>query len=518
MNYASPRYPQLFLVIAGVIAIVLAGTLAFAQEPGRGGTLEVGFNAEPSSLAPWRSGDSNTHRVYTALYDTLVGQYETLEIVPGLAESWEVSEDGTVYTFNLREGVTFHNGEEFNAEVAKWNVDRWINAPDDHINSISGVASAEAVDEYTLQVTLEAPNNRFLINLASGLRAVLPPQAVEERGEDFSFNPVGTGPFMFERWVSDSEIALVRNPNYWRTDENGDALPYLDGIVFKVLPDASTRHTALITGDIDLDTTISPENVADLESRDEFVVYNEPGVGYMGLRMLMTEPPFDDVRVRQAISWAIDREAINQAAYFGLATTGSGMYSPPTPGYEADYDPYSPRDLEKARELLAEAGYPNGFSMDIIVAIPLFQIVAEVMQAQLAEVGINVNIQNVERGTFLDGIVNREWQSYVDSLTARVDPYDYYSHLECGAVYNGHEYCNEQVDQMALRDGLANYTEIMDPERIALYEEAHHMVMEEAPLAVVLYPPTLYAWNEAVNDLAINPAGRMFYFDAWIEE
>jgi peptide/nickel transport system substrate-binding protein len=515
--YKTSLRPPNILLLGTVLIALLLGSVMFAQEPNRGGTLVVGFNAEPSSLAPWRSGDTNTHRVYSAIYETLVGQYETLEIMPGLAESWEVSEDGTVYTFDLREGITFHNGEEFNAEVARWNVDRWINAPDGYINRISGVASTEVVDDYTLQVTLAAPNNRFLIDLASGLRSILPPQAVEERGEDFSFNPVGTGPFMFERWISDSEIALVRNPNYWRTDENGEALPYLDGIVFRTLPDASTRHTSLITGEIDLDTTISPENVADLESRDEFVVYNEPGVGYMGLRMLMTESPFDDVRVRQAVSWAIDRESINQAAFFGLATTGSGMYSPPTPGYEEDYDPYSPRDLERARQLLTEAGYPNGFSMDIVVAVPLFQIVAEVLQAQLAEVGINVNIQSVERGTFLDGIVSREWQAYVDSLTARVDPYDYYSHLECDAVYNGHDYCNEQVDQMALRDGLANFTEIMDPERIALYEEAHRMVMDEAPLAVILYPPTLYAWHTNIHDLAINPAGRVFYFDTWKE-
>lgn len=501
-----------FRVLAIVLLMLsfLTGALATGQS---GGILNIGLNAEPSSLAPWRSGDTNTHRIYNALFDTLVGQYETLEVVPGLAHSWDVSEDGLVYTLFLHQGVTFHNGEVFNAEVAKWNMDRWINPPQGYINGISGVASAEVIDEYTLQVTLTAPNNRFLINIAGGLRSILPPQAVTELGEDFSFNPIGTGAFMFEGWVSDSAITLVRNPNYWRLDADGNNLPYLDGIVFRTLPDSSTRHTALITGGIDMDTTISPENVADLESRDNFVVYNEPAVGYMGLRMLMTQAPFDDVRVRQAVSWAIDREAINQAAYFGLAVTGSGMYGPLTPGYEAEYDPYSPRDLVKARELLSEAGYPSGFSMEIIVAIPLFQLVAEVIQAQLAEVGINVSIQFVERGTFLDGIVERQWITYVDSLAGRVDPFDYYSHLECEALYNGHDYCNEQVDQMALRDGLSQFVDPFDPERLALYNQAHRMVMEDAPLAVILYPPTLYAWNSSVKGLSINPAGRVWYFE-----
>lgn len=512
MNQASPRNTRPTVAVLILTLLIAAGS-AFAQE--RGGTLTIGLDTEPSALAPWRSGDANAHRVYSALYETLVGQYDSLEIVPGLAHSWDVSVDGLVYTFYLNEGVTYHNGEPFNAEAVAWNFDRWLNAPADYLTSVSGVAGTEVLDEHTIQVTLDAPNIRFLITLANYTQAILPPQAVQDLGEDFSFRPVGTGPFRFERWISDSEIVLTAYPDYWRAGADGQPLPYLDGVSFRILPDASTRHTALVIGDIDLDATISPSNVADIESRDNFTVFNEPGVGYMGLRMLMTSEPFDDVRVRQAVSWAIDREVINQAAYFGLAQTGSGMYSPTTPAYMPDYDPYSPRDLERARSLLAEAGYAGGFDMDIIVAVPLFQVVAEVLQAQLAEVGIRVSVVVVERGTFLDGIVSRDWHSFVDSLTGRVDPYDYYSHLECGALYNGHEYCNEEVDQAALRDGVASYTDLLDPDRITLYEDTMRQVVEDAPLAIILYPPMLYAWNADIQDLTVNPAGRLFYFNAW---
>ncbi len=496
------------------IAILFSGS-ALAQQ--YGGNLTIGLDTEPSALAPWRSGDANAHRVYTAIYETLVMQYDSLAITPGLAHDWDASDDGLTYTFHLVEGITFHNGEAFNADAVAWNFDWWMNAPAGYLVSVSGVAGTEVIDEYTIAVTLEAPNSRFLITLANHTQAILPPQAVEEQGEDFGFQPVGTGPFMFERWLSDSEIALVRNPDYWRTAENGDSLPYLDTVTYRILPDASTRHTALVIGDIDLDVTISPSNVADIESRSGFTVFNEPGVGYMGLRMLTTAEPFTDVRVRQAVSWAIDREAINQAAYFGLAETGSGMYSPTTPAYDPDFDPYSPRDLEKARELLDEAGYSGGFDMEIIVAVPLFQIVAEVLQAQLAEVGVRVSVVVVERGTFLDGIVSRDWHSFVDSLTGRVDPYDYYGHLECDALYNGHDYCNEVVDQMAMHDGVSNYTDLLDPERIELYEEAVRMVIEDAPLAVILYPPMLYAWNSDIHDLVVNPAGRLQYMETWKE-
>jgi peptide/nickel transport system substrate-binding protein len=499
-----------------VIALVVVANLVVAQStPTYGGTLVVAYNTEPSSLATWRSGDTNTHRVYNAIYDNLVEQRADLSIAPGLAHAWEVSDDGLVYTFHLRDDVLFHNGEAFDATVAKWNLDRWANPPDGHIYRLNArVTQTEILDNYTVRVTLAQANGKFLIDLANKLRGVLAPGAVEALGDNFSFNPVGSGPFKFDAWITDSEIRVVRNHDYWGRDEAGNQLPYLDGIVFRTMPDGSTRYTALVTGEIDIDTNMTPENVADAEARPNLAVYNEPGVGYMALRLLVTQPPLDDIRVRQAIAWAVDREAVNEFTYFGLAFPGSTLFSPPTPGFDPTFEPYG-RDLERARALLAEAGLAGGFEMNIIAASPVSQTIAEVLQANLAEVGIRVTVQLLERGTFLDGIIARQHVAYIDSITGRTDPSDYFDHLECGATYNGHDYCNPTIDEMTLRTGLRDFSDLQDPARLAIYREAERVVVEDSPLVILVHPPYIFTWNVDARDIVVTPAGRTFWTTAW---
>ncbi len=506
---------RLRLTLIALALAAVAGLAAAQDTPTYGGTLVVAYNTEPSSLATWRSGDTNTHRVYNAIYDNLVEQRADLTIAPGLAHDWEVSDDRLVYTFHLRDDVVFHNGETFDATAAKWNLDRWAAPADGEIYGLNAdITQTEVLDDQTVRVTLAAPDGKFLIDLSNKLRGMLAPGAVEALGDDFSFNPVGTGPFKFDSWVTDSEIRVVRNENYWRQDEAGNQLPYLDGIVFRTMPDASTRYTALVTGEIDIDTNTAPENVADAEARDNLAVYNEPGVGYMALRLLTTMPPLDDVRVRQAIAWAVDREAVNEFTYFGLAFPGSTLYSPPTPGFDPSYEPYG-RDLERARALLADAGYADGFDMNIIAASPVSQTIAEVLQANLAEVGIRVTVELLERGTFLDGIIQRRHMAYIDSITGRTDPSDFYDHLECGATYNGHDYCNPEVDEMTLRSGRSDFSDLQDPERLEIYRQAERIVIEDAPLVILVHPPYIFTWNKDARDIVVTPAGRTFWTTAW---
>jgi peptide/nickel transport system substrate-binding protein len=498
--------------------ILAAAVAAHAQEaPRHGGSLTIAYDYEAASLATWRSGDTNTHLVYMALYDSLVNKSETGEISPSLAHSWEVSDDRRTYTFHLHEGVSFHNGVAFDADVVALNFERWTDPPAGALNALTNIESVRVVDAATIEVTLETPDNQFLILLGSRLRGIVEPGAVEELDEGFGRAPVGTGPFKFVRWLTDSEIVLERNDAYWQVDEHGNALPYLDELVFRVIPQSSSRHTALVTGSVDVDTTVAPENVADLEERGGFEVLNIPA-GYVALRLRVTEPPLDDVRVRQAISWAVDREAINEAIYFGLATPGDGLFSPVLLGYEPGYHPYRPRDLDLARSLLVEAGYPDGFSLDVIASVPLLQAAAELVQAQLAEIGINVNIQLVERGVYLDGIVAREWEAYIDQLTGRTDPAYFFQHLSCDFPYNGHDYCNPEIDQLTRVDGVAEFASLTDPARVALYQDANRAVMEDAPLVVLVYRPTLFAWDAQVQGIAVNPVGRAFWERAWIAD
>jgi peptide/nickel transport system substrate-binding protein len=479
-----------------------------------GGTLRVAYATEPSSLATWRSGDTNTHYVYQALYNALVDMTPDMEIVPALAESWTASADGTVWTFKIRQGVKFHDGTVLDAEAVKFNIDLWTtNLPQGGINSFSAIKDSRVVDANTVEITITAANNQFLINLAGKLRSILSPTAVKAMGEDFGRKPVGTGPWKFDRWVTDSTITLVRNPDYWDKDMDGNQLPFLDKLEFKLIPDASVRQTALLAGEIDFDTAVGPQNVDALESANKYTVFNKPGMGYVGLRMLMTKAPFDKVEVRQALAWATDREAVNKAVYFGRAFAGYTMYSPPTPGFR-NVTPYGPRNVAKAKELLAQAGYPNGFEMEMIVASPTFATIAEVLQAQYREIGVTVKIMNLERGTFLDGIVARQHETYLDSLASRSDPENYYSHLKCEATYNGHDYCNPTVDQL-VKDGTEKFTDLLDPQRIAIFQQAEQIIIDELPFVPILHPLLLMAWNDSFDGLDVSPPGRIFWVNGY---
>lgn len=478
-----------------------------------GGTLRVAYNTEPSSLAPWRSGDTNTHYVYQALYNALVEQNDKMEIVPGLAESWSVSPDGLKYTFKLRKGVKFHDGEAFNANAAKFMVDLWtVNLPKDGINKLNGVKSYKVVDEYTFEMELETPNNQFLITMASKLRSMLSPKAVQAAGEDFGRKPVGTGPFKFDKWVTDSTITLVKNPDYWEKDAGGAALPFLDKMEFKKIPDATVRRTALLTGEIDFDTAVAADG-ADEVSKAGMTLFNKPGMGYVALRVLTTKAPFDKKEVRQALAWAADREAINKAIYFGKAFPGYTMYSPPTPGFK-DTKAYGPRNVAKAKELLTKAGYANGFEMELIIASSASQPLAELIQAQYKEIGVTVKIKMLERGTFLDGIGKRQHISYIDGIAGRTDPNAYYEHLACGFIYNGHDYCNKELDQMS-KDGISKFTNVSDPKRLELYQKMEAIVLEDMPLIPLIHPPLLHAWSSKFDGVSVTPAGRIFWTQAF---
>jgi peptide/nickel transport system substrate-binding protein len=517
-------FPALLVVIALVISACGGQPAAPAPTaPGTpttpaakskyGGTLTAAYATEPSSLAPWRSGDTTTHMVYQAIYDGLVEMTPNMEIVPALAESWTPSADGKTWTFKIRKGVKFHDGTEVNAEAVKFNVELWTtNLPKGGINRNKDIDGVKVIDSHTVELTYKAPNNLLLINLAGKLRAILSPKAVTELGEDFGRKPVGTGPFKFDKWITDSTITLVRNPDYYAKDAAGDKLPYLDKLEFKLIPDSAVRQTALLANEIQFDSGVGNQNVSTLEDAKKFTVFKKPAMGYVGLRLLMTKAPFDKLEVRQALAWATNREAINKAVFFGTAFPGYTMYSPPTPGFRT-ITPYGPRSVDKAKELLAKAGYPNGFEMEMIVANPIFATIAEVLQAQYKEIGVTVKIMNLERGTFLDGIVKRQHASYLDSLAGRFDPANYYGHLECGATYNGHDYCDKEVDQM-VKDGTEKFTSLTDPKRLELFQKAEQKVLDAVPFVPLLHTPILMAWSDSYKDLDVSPPGRIFWTNA----
>ncbi|MDC7223766.1 MAG: ABC transporter substrate-binding protein, partial [Spirochaetales bacterium] len=387
-----------------------------------GGVLVFGRSGDSVGLDPARETDGESFYGSTAVYDTLV------EFVPGetaiqpaLAESWSFSEDGLTATFKLREGVKFHDGTDFNADAVVYSFERQFK--EDHPDHDKGpwkywgymdmdsiVDAVIAVDDYTVDFKLKKKEAPFIANLAMDFAAIVSPTAAAKYGEDFTNNPVGTGPFKFVSWVKDDSIVFEKNADYW----GGEV--YLDRLILKVIPDATARWLALQKGEVDVIDFPSPEDLDEMKATEGITVQQQEGlnVGYLALNN--EKAPYDNVLVRQAMNYAIDRDEIVAAVYGEAGKPAKNPLPPTMWSYNDDIEAY-PYDPAKAQELLAEAGYPDGFETEIW-AMPVARPynpngkkVAEVMQAQLAKVGITVEIISYEWGTYLDKTDQGEHQA-----------------------------------------------------------------------------------------------------------
>src|SRR5690625_3181254 len=349
------KHLSLFVAAAAVLAYPVAGQ---AQTPPN--VLVVGQIAEPQSLDPHAVTAVNDFRILMNLYDGLVRYADgTLEIEPSLAEAWEVTEDGLTYSFELREGVSFHDGTPLTAEAVKFNFDRMLDEEHPYHDTgpfplaffFSAIESVEAVDELTVEFTLEEPYAPFLSNLAYPTGLIVSPAAVEELGEAFGRNPSAPGAYRFEEWASNQRVVLTRNEDYW-----GGA-PELEAVVFRPITDANTRVAEMLSGGLDLMVEVPPDAMNDFRQADDFQVYEQAGPHLWFLILNMREGPFTEKAARQAVNYAIDKQTLVEDVLQGTADVASGPIAPAFAwAYNEDLVPY-PYDPERARELLEEAGY-----------------------------------------------------------------------------------------------------------------------------------------------------------------
>jgi len=377
-----------------------------------GGTLVIAKAHDADGLDPHKAPALVSRQIFTLLYDRLVYMDPSGEPRGWLAESWQVSPDGTEITFKLRQGIKFHDGTEVDAEAVKFTFDRMR---DPTLKSTAaaqfpGLTSVDVVDKYTVRFALQKPFAPIFNSLASPFGSIIPPGAVQQLGDDFNRRPVGSGPFKFESWTPGTEIVFVRNPDYrsFRQDIENPGAPYIDKVVFRIIPEEGTRSYAIQTGEVHLIPVAYAQ--ADALKKTPGVTLPPLEKGHLininFIEFNTRKPPFDDVRLRKAVGYALDPEEIVQTAYLGYATVNRT----PLPTGVAGYDPtigerygYK-RDLQRAKQLLAEAGYPDGMPFEVTLlswTSPVTQRVAETIQAQLAEVGIKVKIDLMEAGTFL---------------------------------------------------------------------------------------------------------------------
>ena len=396
---------QLFFVM--VLVLMLLPQAVFAVSPVRGGSLTVCQPAEPPGLDPTANTAAAIDRVvWSNVFETLTKVTDKGELIPCLAEKWDVSPDGKFYTFHLRKGVKFHNGEPFNAAVAKWNIERAKNegTTNPHPEYFRGIVKIDIPDDDTLAITLKDVDALFLIHMAEGDASMLPMKGYETAKS----HPIGTGPFKFIKWVKGDRVELDRFEGYWNSQ-----LPYLDKVTFRFIPDASAQTAALKAGDIDVIGWIgSPETAKVLAKDKRFKVLAGASTSDTILSTNNKAKPFDNLKVRQAMAHAIDRKMIIDLAMSGYGTPIGSHWSPAAP-YYVDLVGTYPYDPEKAKKLLAEAGYPNGF--DAVLKVPgkyAYSVRAgEVIVDQFAKVGIRLKMENIEWGQWIARIFkNKEYQ------------------------------------------------------------------------------------------------------------
>lgn len=504
------------VLFAGAAIAMSLGLMSPATAQTPPGVLIVGQIAEPKALDPAAVTAVNDFRILMNVYDGLVRYKDgTLETEPALATSWEISEDGTSYTFNLREGVKFHDGSDFNAEAVKFNFDRMLKEDHPYHNTgpfplsffFSSVENVEVVDNLTVKFTLNAPYAPFLSNLAYPTGLIVSPAAVMEHGAEFGRNPSGTGAFKFAEWRSNEAVVVEANPDYW------DGATNLEAVVFRPITDANTRTAEMLAGGIDMMVEVPPVALSEFQGA-EFSLVEQAGPHVWFLILNAKEGPFADVRVRQAANYAINKEALVNDVLEGTAAVAAG----PTPpafawAYNEALEPY-PYDPEKAKALIAEAN-AEGAELTFYVTeggSGMLDPVAmgTAMQADLEAVGFDVKIETYEWNTFL-GEVNPGLEGKADMaqmawmtndpdtlpyLALRTDAWP-----ENGGFNSGY-YSNTEVD--ALLEAARTSTD--QAERAKLYREMQTIVQEDAPWVFVANWKQNAVTSDRVENFTLQPS------------
>ncbi|MEL4026195.1 ABC transporter substrate-binding protein [Lysinibacillus endophyticus] len=478
--------------------------------------LVFGRGGDSVSLDPAIVTDGESFKVTENIFETLLefGEQDTT-IQPSLAKEWEVSDDGLTYTFHLQEGVKFHDGTDFNAEAVVKNIERWKAGTEEQFYYFNSMFKAEgediiktvtAVDENTVVFELSRPQAPFLKNLAMSPFGIASPTAFESAGDKFGDNPVGTGPFVFVEWKRNDSITVKKNENYWK-----EGLPKLDTIIFRAIPDNSARLNALVTGEIDLADGINPSDAASIESNPELKLIERPSmnIGYLGLTN--TRKPFDNKLVRQAVNYAIDKQAIVDAFFEGRAEVAVNPMPPSISGYNDEIVGYE-YNPEKAKELLAEAGY-DGAEIELWAMpvprpyMPDGQKVAEAIQKNLADVGIPSKIVTFEWATYLDKAKDGEADAFLLGWTGDNGDADnfLYTLLDADNIgSNNYAYYSSDAAHKLL---IAAQSEVDEEKRIQLYKEAQAIIHEDAPWVPLAHSIPLLAGKKGVTNYLPHPTG-----------
>jgi peptide/nickel transport system substrate-binding protein len=508
MKIARRFFALALFALAGLPALILP---VLAQEaPQRGGVLSVGFPSDSKTFDPTYSVQFTERQVLYVIYNTLVRYGTDFSLQPELAESWTIEGDGKRIVFKLRTGVKFHDGTDFNAEAVKWNIehrlDKEVASPQrQQLDPI--IASVEVIDPATVAFNLKQRSPGLLSLLGERPGFMISPAAAKKFGKDLGNNPVGTGPFVFKEWVKGSQITVERNPSYWESGK-----PYLDRIVFRDIAGSIVGVQRLVTNELDFVGDLSPQEILQIQNRPGIRLHPITVGRWYSMQWHMYEAPFDNAKLRQAIAHGIDRKRINDIVMAGKGA----LYDGPTPEglwwYNANAKTY-PYDPAKAKALLAEAGYPNGFEFTLSTPqIGVLQQINQLAQEQLAAVGIKLKLEPVAQSEWYDRLVKRTTNMSPNRWTQRPDPDGLlYILFHSTGFANTTGYKNPQVDKL-LEEGRNIYDQAA---RKKIYDELQEILVKDIPMFSLFYSVEYGALRESVQGFAWIPDQIPRFRDLW---
>ncbi|MCG8618010.1 MAG: ABC transporter substrate-binding protein [Desulfobacterales bacterium] len=505
------RMMWLALVVAAAMMMVQAATAAPK------GTLRVALTSDPNSLDLCYGADRNASNAGWRLYNSLVVVNDDGMIEPALAESWEVTDGGKVYTMKLRKGVKFHNGEDFSADSVIFSWNRGKGKDVTWRKKWDIVKDVEKVDDFTIRLKLDAPYP-LLLRQVSYFWNIVPEGYLKEVGEDgFVKHPVGTGPFRFVEWKKGDRLVYEANPDYWEEDK-----PKAAKVVFRPIAESATRMAAIKTGEMDIVSRLTAEEAAMLKgvSGVKVVEYPVDRVFYITFNNLTSGKglPTENAKVRQAMNYAVDIDAIVDALFNGHGRPTNGFFVPSNLGYNASVKPFG-YDPEKAKALLKEAGYPDGFSIEMAAptgAYSQFEQVCEAIQGYLSEVGIDMKLTLMESGKYWDLEAKKELPPmFGDSWSCREgEPLERLEGTLGGWKQSYSSWHDPKIEEM-----LTKVAVIPDEkQRAAIYMDLQKYMFDNPPFIYLYQPMTFEAISTKVKNYKPRAAEDYYLKNVSIED
>ncbi|MCS3430648.1 glutathione ABC transporter substrate-binding protein GsiB [Klebsiella sp. BIGb0407] len=497
------RNTQKWLISAGLASVFIAAP-AFAAKD-----IVVAVGSNLTTLDPYDANDTLSQAVAKSFYQGLFGLDKDMKFTNVLAESYSVSENGLDYTIVLRSGVKFQDGTDFNAEAVKVNLDR-ASDPNNRLkryNLYRLIDSTEVIDPHKVKITLKQPFSAFINVLAHPATAMISPAALQKYGKDIGFHPVGTGQYQLETWNQTDFVKVKKFADYWQP-----GLPKLDSITWRPVVDNNTRAAMLQTGEAQFAFPIPYEQAGILAKNSKIDLVASPSIMQRYISMNVTQKPFDNPKVREAINYAINRDALVKVAFAGYATPAEGVV-PPAIAYSVQFKPW-PYDPAKAKQLLAEAGYPNGFETTLWSSHnhSTAQKVLQFTQQQLAQVGIKVKLTAMDAGqraAEVEGKGQKESgvRMFYTGWTASTGEADWaLSPLFAATnwpptLFNTAFYSNPQVDS----DLAAALKTTQPEEKARLYKDAQDIIWKEAPWVPLVVEKLVSAHSKNLTGFYMMP-------------